>query len=67
MKAEIGEWMDGCRGRQPRDSEETGLDKGGTEEGVMRLEDQRVQLQTSLAGRCEGKFKEVSVLLLEKQ
>lgn len=36
------------------------------EEGIMRLQDQRVQLKTSLAGRCERKFKEVNVLLLEK-
>lgn len=42
-------------------------DKGAMEEGIMRLEDQRVQLQTSLAGRCETKFEEVNVLLLEKQ
>lgn len=36
------------------------------EEGIMRLQDKRVQLKTSLAGNCEGKFKEVNVLLLEK-
>lgn len=36
------------------------------EEGIMRLQDQRVQVKTSLAGRCKRKFKEVNVLLLEK-
>lgn len=44
-----------------------GQDEGAVEQGVMRLEDQRVQLQTSLVGRCERKFKEVNVLMLEKQ
>lgn len=43
-----------------------GQDEGAMEEGIMRLQDQRVQLKTSLAGRCERKFKEVNVLLLEK-
>lgn len=43
-----------------------GQDAGAVEEGIMRLQDQRVQLKTSLAGRCERKFKEVNVLLLEK-
>ena len=43
-----------------------GQNEGAMEEGIMRLQDQRVQLKTSLAGRCERKVKEVNVLLLEK-
>lgn len=40
--------------------------EGAMEEGLMRFQDQRVQLKTSLAGMCERKFKEVNALLLEK-
>lgn len=64
VKAEMGEWVDVGGGDQARRLR--GQDEGAMEEGIMRLQDQRVQLKTSLAGRCERKFKEVNVLLLEK-
>lgn len=51
----MGVWQEG-RGQSER----------AVGEGIMRLWDQRVQVKGSWTGRCERKFKEVNVLLLEK-
>lgn len=51
-KAEMGEWMDAGGGSQEISKEMERAGQGAMEEGVMRLEDQRVQLQGSLAGGC---------------
>lgn len=51
-KAETGEWMDAGGGSQEISKEMERAGQGAMEEGVMRLEDQRVQLQASLAGGC---------------
>lgn len=47
VKAEMGEWVDVGGGDQARRLR--GQDEGAMEEGIMRLQDQRVQLKIGRA------------------